>query len=406
MIPNQIKRSMRSAVDRVALPYVDLVVARLEPGAVPADDAGGAPSATAVDFVPSDYFHNLLHTLRTMSLRTLPKDVDRVLSIGASGRWYFDWFEQNVAAVSEHVGVEAFEEQPPDLPEYVTWIANTADQMVDVPTASIDLVFAGQTVEHLWAHELVGFLVEAHRVLRPGGYLVVDSPNRLVTEYLYWSHGGHTIEISAAEMNELLALAGFVTLSTAGLWSCVVDGEIVGLEHRIDEPAVLVERIVHGQDHPDDCFVWWINAERSDVGPDVAALTRRVDELFDANWQTRVNRGLFPRPGVTTLPVPRGSTGEIGSTLPFPLPAGTVRVVARLAEGDWSQVAGFSIRFVAPGDQEVRRLEAESAERIGDRLEWVFDQPWLLFAVELRLGVRRVDGDVTIALPVEVRCGD
>ena len=47
-----------------------------------------------------------------------------------------------------------------------------ADQMSDVGDGYVDLVFAGQTTEHLWEHELAGFLVEprdpagGHRNLR------------------------------------------------------------------------------------------------------------------------------------------------------------------------------------------------------------------------------------------------
>jgi hypothetical protein len=64
-----------------------------------------------------------------------------------------------------HVGVEAYESMPDDLPAYVEWIVNTADKMSGVENSSVDLVFAGQTTEHLWADELAGFLLESHRVL-------------------------------------------------------------------------------------------------------------------------------------------------------------------------------------------------------------------------------------------------
>ena len=40
----------------------------------------------------------------------------------------------------------------------------------------------GQTVEHVWPEELAGFLSEANRVLGPQGWIVLDSPNRRITQ--------------------------------------------------------------------------------------------------------------------------------------------------------------------------------------------------------------------------------
>ena len=142
--------------------------------------------------------------------------MESVLSVGANGSWYFEWFRQSVGDVTEHIGIEAYLPRPDDLPGYVTWVANTADQMIDVASGSVDLVFAGQTTEHLWAHELVGFLSEAHRVLRAGGRLSLDSPNQHVTQHLLWSHGEHTIELDEQEFSELLELAGFACSTWRG----------------------------------------------------------------------------------------------------------------------------------------------------------------------------------------------
>ncbi|MEO5899100.1 MAG: hypothetical protein ABIR68_03075 [Ilumatobacteraceae bacterium] len=335
----------------------------------------------------------------------MPKGARRVLSVGAQGRWYFEWFEHNVGAVDEHIGLEAFEEEPTDLPPYATWIANTADHMVDVSDSTIELVFAGQTTEHLWAEELVGFLVESHRVLVDDGLLVIDSPNRIITEHLHWSHGGHTIEISSGEMRELLELAGFDVLDTTGLWSCVIDGRVLQLEERIDEPAVLVDRIANGREHPDDCFVWWINSRRALRPPDVAALSDRADRLFAAHWDTRVSRGLFPAVGATCLPIPVGATGSVGRNLPFPLRSGSVQITATLDAGEWLDLSGFELRLLAPGDNLVHRLTMADGEISGQTLTWHFDQPWLLFAIVIDIVVGEVRLPCTLRLPLSVVYG-
>ncbi|CRK58934.1 Methyltransferase [Alloactinosynnema sp. L-07] len=76
-------------------------------------------------------------------------------------------------------------------------------------SGSVDVVANLQVIEHLWDQE--GFLAECRRVLRPGGRLLITTPNRIT-----FSPGRdtplnpfHTRELSAAEMDELLRGAGF-----------------------------------------------------------------------------------------------------------------------------------------------------------------------------------------------------
>ncbi|MBW4716547.1 class I SAM-dependent methyltransferase [Saccharothrix obliqua] len=86
-----------------------------------------------------------------------------------------------------------------------------------VRTASIDVVANLQVIEHLW--DQAGFLAECARVLRPGGRLLVTTPNRIT-----FSPGRdtplnpfHTRELNAAELVELLRDAGFTVERVAGL---------------------------------------------------------------------------------------------------------------------------------------------------------------------------------------------
>ena len=398
---DQAKQRIRHMVDRIALPYVEMLRAEIPPANAP-----GSP-VVVEQRVPngatSDRFHMANHELRTLELERVPKGARRALSVGAQGRWYFDWFERAVGPVDEHIGIEAFEEMPDDLPEYVTWIPDTADHMNGVATSSVDLVFAGQTTEHLWADELSGFLLEAHRVLRPDGTLALDSPNRLVTEHLHWSHGGHTVELSAAEMSELLHLAGFELLSTNGLWCCVVDGRRVELEEGLDNPSVFTRRAASGRHTPDDCFVWWINARRLDRAPDEPRLRARVAELYEAHWNTRVCRGLFPASGANEVALSPGTRGHIGETLPFPLHKGSWTITATLNRGAWSDLEDFRISIVAPGDQLIHDLPAADGRVAGSSLQWHIEQPWLLFALSIKIAIGTVRNEAALALPLDIR---
>ena len=78
-----------------------------------------------------------------------------------------------------------------------------------LPTASVDVVVNFQVIEHLW--DQGQFVAECLRVLRPGGILLISTPNRIT-----FSPGRdtpvnpfHTRELNAGELTELLESAGF-----------------------------------------------------------------------------------------------------------------------------------------------------------------------------------------------------
>jgi len=86
-----------------------------------------------------------------------------------------------------------------------------------VGSSTVDVVANLQVLEHLW--DQPGFLAECHRVLRPGGTLLLTTPNRLT-----FSPGRdtplnpfHTKEFTAAELAGLLTEAGFDVVRMAGL---------------------------------------------------------------------------------------------------------------------------------------------------------------------------------------------
>ena len=240
-----------------------------------------APTVTTVP--PTDDFNVFLHELRTRELRRMPPGGRRFLSGGCAGAWYFDWIAESYPGIEQHIGVEAYSPAPEVLPPNVRWIANYLGDLRDVASGEVDLVFAGQTVEHMWPEDLAGFLCESHRVLSPDGWLVLDSPNRLITTRLGWHQPQHTAELSVDEVVRLVGAAGFDVVDVRGVWLCYDRQRHVML--RLDPSKIDVldvgTRLELSAVRPEDSFIWWLEARRAERPPEPEIVRRLATEYFD-----------------------------------------------------------------------------------------------------------------------------
>jgi SAM-dependent methyltransferase len=240
-------------------------------------------------------FNALLHELRSVELARMPPVSGTMLSAGCSGTLYFDWIARCYGTVDRHIGLELYLPQPPVLPPEVEWIKNSVADMDGVASQSVDLVFSGQNVEHLFGDDAADFLLECHRVVRTGGWLVMDSPDRDIAAALGWTQPEHTIEFTSAEATELVELAGFDVADVRGVWLCrePSTGEVLpmwGTGANVLEPAEILRRGVSASTAPEHSFVWWLEAKRADREPDVENLRRRHAEIFATAWPERQQR--------------------------------------------------------------------------------------------------------------------
>ena len=248
----------------------------------------------SLDDIPTHEFGHFLHALRTRRLRMMPPDARVVLSGGAAGSIYFEWFGGNYPThVDRHIGVEYFTPPPDPLPDGVEWLPRTLGDLAPVNDGEVDLVFAGQVIEHLWPDDMAGFLSESNRVLRPGGHLVLDSPTRSITDALAWTMPEHTLELEVDEIVELLELAGFVDIDVKGVWLCYDRARAqmmrLDLEGGGDEWP-WERRVLEAEQRPRDSFIWWVEARNGQQRGDAAAVRRRVGEIYD-----RFRSGYFER---------------------------------------------------------------------------------------------------------------
>jgi SAM-dependent methyltransferase len=356
-------------------------------------------------------FNVLLHELRSRELGRLPPDAATVLHGGSAGQWYFDWFQDRyTTTVRRHIGVDALSGRPELFADEVEWLQQSLGDLSPVGDGEVDLVFAGQVIEHLWPEEVVGFLLEARRVLRRAGFLVMDSPNRRVTAALGWEHPEHTVEFRPDEIVELLELAGFGEISMRGLWLCFDRDHqrFLSLEGAPSDGDWTVEcRAVAAENRPEDSFVWWAKAARGDGCADEQRLKQRVDEIYADYRRGRFAR-LQHRAGVESgIGVDRIVTvtpGEFGFLVfgPFvPMQRGSwvarFRVAAEADEGAAEGILGVADVAVGPEADAIalRELTSDVVPPDG-RLREVavpFELDDTTFGVEFRV---RTTGVVTL----------
>lgn len=84
---------------------------------------------------------------------------------------------------------------------------------------SVDLVYSGQSIEHVTPDDGRGVLGEVARILRPGGHLGLDTPNARVTRLQQeaFIDPDHKVEYTLEELLDLVRGAGLEPLRVEGL---------------------------------------------------------------------------------------------------------------------------------------------------------------------------------------------
>lgn len=102
----------------------------------------------------------------------------------------------------------------PDLPKFaapgVRTIVGEILDLQSVEAASVDVVFASNFFEHLATKaDMLRALAAAHRVLKPGGKILVLQPNIDAVHGQYWHFFDHHIALTERSVAEALELTGF-----------------------------------------------------------------------------------------------------------------------------------------------------------------------------------------------------
>jgi SAM-dependent methyltransferase len=181
--------------------------------------------------LPCHLYH--IHSARIRMVRTLLPPADQIVDLGgANGSIYdmnYPYSFKRIIVVDlpredRHVMYQdiSMEERMTSQGPINVLLRSMID-LAPIADASVDLVWSGQSIEHISREDARTMLAEAHRILRPGGHFCLDTPNRLLTRlHTAWCGGGfihpeHKYEYEPAEMRGELERAGFVVSRSKGV---------------------------------------------------------------------------------------------------------------------------------------------------------------------------------------------
>jgi SAM-dependent methyltransferase len=101
----------------------------------------------------------------------------------------------------------------------VEYLYQSMTSLRPIPDGSVDLVYSGQSIEHVTRDEARVACAEVMRVLRPSGTFALDTPNARITRLQQdeFVDPDHEHEYTHAELSSDLVAAGFEIVQAVGL---------------------------------------------------------------------------------------------------------------------------------------------------------------------------------------------
>jgi len=214
---------------------------------------------------------HFIHAARIRMIRTLLPPAKNILDLGGANAPLFTMgyehaFEQMVLVdlppLDRHDQYKdvVLEKAHPD-PRVLIHYGDMSD-LSRYADGSFDLVWSGQSIEHIDPAAAIRACEGAYRVLTPGGYFCLDTPNRDVTKIHKSDLGGgfvdpdHKHEYYSDELRQMLLSAGFFVEAAAGICEMPQTRRTNRFHY---EDFVLGQPVV---DNPDDGYIFYFAARK------------------------------------------------------------------------------------------------------------------------------------------------
>ncbi len=136
----------------------------------------------------------------------------RILELGTG---YGDFINQ--FAATERSAMDLNPDAQDFLDESINFYCQDATKPWPMADESIDLLFTSNFFEHLPDKDsIASVLIEAHRVLAPGGRVMALGPNIKHVPGAYWDFWDHTIPLTEKSLAEAFSISGFTVKEAIG----------------------------------------------------------------------------------------------------------------------------------------------------------------------------------------------
>jgi len=220
---------------------------------------------------------NKLHSARMKMVRTLLPPANAILDLGG-----YSASDQRGALLQlgyphlpENLYIRDF---PPDKmmfpgPEWpikvkhqncnIEYVYGSMTDLSCFQESSFDLVWSGESIEHITTEEAEQLFDQVYKLLKSGGKFALDTPNRKATQLQFpnnYIHPEHKLEYYFDDLCKLLEKHNFKIVDTKG---------IIDLSQSIETSSkeTLNHEFLHSQplnDHPDNSYCFYICCMRAE----------------------------------------------------------------------------------------------------------------------------------------------
>lgn len=141
----------------------------------------------------------------------------------------------------------------------IRYVHTSMTNLAAFETGSVDLVWSGESIEHITEADAEIVIAEAWRILARGGVFALDTPNRLATELLApdgFIHIEHKIEYQPVQLLEKIKRQGFEIREFGGL---------MAMPKSIEAGRLVSDEIMNTyglNSDPENAYAFYVIAER------------------------------------------------------------------------------------------------------------------------------------------------